>query len=185
MAVKTDWAAGDILTASQVLTYLANSGLVYVTSVNIGATPIDYKSVTLAFDSDFDDYLIRVSRIEVESGAPEVLFFFENENGESVTTNYAMVGHYQTWGSSTLTGVSESYWKFHVDDATPNSFQFDVRNPYNASYKWMQAHWSDGDRAYVTSGRFAATTQFTRFRIDGNGYTLVNGHIDVFGYRHP
>ena len=185
MAVKTNWAAGDVLTASQVNTYLANSGLVYITSVNVGATPVGYKSVTLAFNSDYDDYLIKVSQLEVESGTTDIYFYFENENGEKVDTNYSAVGTYQTWGASAEVGFNGSYWTFRVDDAIPNSFHIELQNCNQAAYKWMQAHYCTDDRAYWTNGKYAASTAFTRFRIDGNGKTLSNGHIDVFGYRHP
>lgn len=185
MAVKTNWAAGDVLTASQVSTYLANSGLVYVTSVNVGSTPVDFKSVTQAFSADFDDYLIKVSQLEVESGATDVYFYFENDNGEAVNTNYSYLSSYQTWGNSTQTVVAGTYWTFRVDDAIPNSFHLELQNCYTASYKWMQSHYCCDDRAYLARGRYAASNQYTRFRIDGNGYTLSNGHIDVYGYRHP
>ena len=56
MAIKT-FTANSVLTAADTNTYLANSGLVYVTSQTVG-TAVASVTVSSAFNSSFDSYKI-------------------------------------------------------------------------------------------------------------------------------
>ena len=183
MAVKTDWAAGDILTAAQVNTFLANSGLVWVKSVDIpGGTT--YVSVTDAFSSNFDDYLIKVSGLNIATSG-DVTFQFES-SGTPVTTNYSLVGHYQTWGTSSLVGFTDTGWSLPAVTSYDNGFHIELQDPAKTEYSFMQAHYCTNSRAYWMNGRHASTTAYSAFRLT-SAYTLSgsDGHIDVYGYRHP
>lgn len=184
MAVKTDWSAGDVLTASQVKTYLANSGLVYVTSVDIpGGTT--YVSVPDAFSADYDDYIVKVSGLNIATSG-DVDFQFETSGGTAVTTNYSLTGGYHNWGSSSYVGVTGTAWGLPTVASYDNSFHLEIQDPFKTEYSWLQTHLCNNSRAYWLNGRHASATSYTRFRLTAS-YTLSgsDAHIDVYGYRHP
>jgi hypothetical protein len=56
MAIKT-FTTGELLSSSDTNTYLANSGLVYVTSATIG-TAVSSVAVANAFSATYDNYKI-------------------------------------------------------------------------------------------------------------------------------
>jgi hypothetical protein len=56
MAIKT-FTTGEVLTAADTNTYLANSGLVYVASTTVG-TGVSSVTVSSAFNSTYDNYKI-------------------------------------------------------------------------------------------------------------------------------
>ena len=61
MAIKT-FTTGEVLTAADTNTYLANSGLVYITSVSLaGATAASPVAITSCFSSTYTNYRIVVS----------------------------------------------------------------------------------------------------------------------------
>jgi hypothetical protein len=185
MAVKTDWAAGDVLTASQVNTYLANSGLVFVTSVTISSSSGTTISVPNAFSEDFDDYLIKISGLDMASSA-DLLFQFEDANGDAVTTNYSAVGTYQTWGSASSVGFQSSTWGLPLSATELSNIHIEIQNPYKAKYSWMQTQYCQYARAYWVNGMHASTTTYGRFRLtSSSNFNATDGHIDVYGYRHP
>ena len=59
MAIKT-FTTGEVLTASDTNTYLANAGLVYVTSATIG-TAVSSVTVSNCFSSTYDAYRIVIT----------------------------------------------------------------------------------------------------------------------------
>jgi hypothetical protein len=72
MAIKT-FTTGEVLTASDTNTYLANSGLVYITSATLSATALDG-----IFTSDYDNYRIVISNIDQSGSAGLLQFNFRN-----------------------------------------------------------------------------------------------------------
>jgi hypothetical protein len=184
MAVKTDWAAGDVLTAAQVNTYLANSGLVFVTSVEIpGGTT--YVSVPSAFSATYDDYVIKVSGLNIATSG-DLSIQFEDSGGTAVTTNYSLCGGYHNWASASYVGTTDTAWALPMITGYDNSFHVEIQDPFKAKYSWMQTQFCNNSRAYWLNGRHASATSYTRFRITAS-YTLSgsDAHVDVYGYRHP
>ena len=183
MAVKSDWSAGDVLTAAQVNTFLANSGLVWVKSVDIlgGTSTV---SVTDAFSGAFDDSLIKVSGLNIATSG-DVTFQFETA-GTPITTNYSLVGHYQTWGAASLVGLTDTSWSLPAVTSYDNGFHIELQDPAKNDYSYFQAHYCTNTRAYSMNGRHASSTAFSDFRLTAS-YTLsgTDAHIDVYGYRHP
>jgi hypothetical protein len=185
MAVKTDWAAGDVLTASQVNTYLANSGLVFVTSVEITSSSVSTISVPNAFSEDFDDYLIKISGLDMASSA-DLLFQFEDSGGSAVTTNYSTVGSYQTWGSASNVGFFSSTWGMPLSATELSNIHIEIQNPYKSNYSYMQTQYCHYSRAYWINGMHATSSPYGRFRLtSSSNFNATDGHIDVYGYRHP
>ena len=65
MAVKT-FTTGEVLTASNTNTYLANSGLVYIKEVALTGTAVN---ITSCFSATYDAYQIVVSNLSSNTGA--------------------------------------------------------------------------------------------------------------------
>ena len=68
MAVQT-FTSGQVLTAADTNTYLANSGLVYVTSGTIGVA-VSSVTVSSVFSSTYDSYKIVISGMSTSASAP-------------------------------------------------------------------------------------------------------------------
>ena len=184
MAVKTVWDPGEILTAYDVKNFLANSGLVYITSVDVpgGTSTV---SVTDAFSLDFDDYLVKVSGLNIATSG-NVNFQFETA-GTPITTNYSLAGHYQTWGAAALVGFTDTQFGFPaIASGYDNSFHIEIQDPAKTEYSYIQSHFCNQSRAYWLNGKHELSTAYSDFRLTAS-YTLsgTDAHIDVYGYRHP
>ena len=92
MAIKT-FTTGEVLTASDTNTYLANAGLVYVTSVTVG-TGVTTVSVSSCFTSTYDSYEILYNN--GVSSVTEVLYL---QLSGITGTNYYSAGAQNTSGS--------------------------------------------------------------------------------------
>jgi hypothetical protein len=186
MAIKT-FTTGEVLTASDTNTYLANSGLVYVTSTSVGTgTTLTISNV---FTSTYDNYRIIFSGLRVGSGT---IFITTQLRAASTTTT---TGYYDSRLEVDLAGVlvgagntNGGTWNTCiVGDATRSSgASFDLFNPNNAaetSYNGAGLDARTTGAPYRAGGGFQnSTTQF-----DGIVFTATNnfaaGTVAVYGYR--
>jgi hypothetical protein len=183
MAIKT-FTTGEVLTASDTNTYLANSGLVYVTSVTIGAGATSV-SVPNAFNSTYDMYLIqmRVSSANAQFGLTLGL------NG--ITTGYGFQGFYMVSGSATLNGYntnSTTTWDIGPTDTAGGFVNITLCHPNQALAKSIsyQSSASGGTKIGVYGmGYQNSTTTATAFTVNtpSGAYTLGGGSVTVYGYR--
>ena len=127
MAIQT-FTAGQILTAADTNTYLANSGLVYVTSVAITGTPVTFVDVTSCFSSTYDNYRILYTAKGNGTAAFHSLTFYNGGtptatgyyiNGISMTSNSATVGGVAGANGTNPSGVA---WNSQQERANPSSF---------------------------------------------------------------
>jgi hypothetical protein len=107
MAIKT-FTTGEVLTAADTNTYLANSGLVYITSSAITGSSV---SINSCFTSTYDNYKI-FFQIATSSGDPEIRLTLRLAGTDSVvnyqtgawladsagTLNYSASGAYSRIG---------------------------------------------------------------------------------------
>jgi len=68
MAVKSNFASGEVLTASDVNTYLTNGGLVYIAETIIGAGATTSISFNNVFTSTFDNYQVLIDNFTPSIG---------------------------------------------------------------------------------------------------------------------
>ena len=180
MAVKT-FVDAVSLPASDINTYLANSGLVYVTSQTVG-TGVSSVTVTGAFNSAYDNY-----RIIYSGGVGSTTQDLRIQLG-SATTNYYSFLFYGNYASNAVNGLgSNNTTAFLYTGGTDGSFTMlnvDLFNPFNALPTTISSvgNLSAGNFG-VFSGRHAANTSFTAFTLTPNGGTLTGGTITVYGYR--
>ncbi len=178
MAIKT-FTDGVSLPASDINTYLANSGLVYVTSQTVG-TGVSSVTVSNAFNSSYDNYRV------IWTGGT----FGVNDNAISVqfanTAHHYACMRYDSFtgtGSGTLfTNAQTSAYTGLSATATQTSIVMDVMTPYLAQFtKWTNMLTSNLYVGYA-GGVYAQNTSISSITfIQGGGFT--GGTITVFGYR--
>lgn len=184
MAIKT-FTAGSVLTASDTNTYLANSGLVYVTSYTVGS---GVASVTVpnAFSSTFDSYRVLYTGGTMSGGTDMSCFL----GGTAPANGYYQAQIYvntTTGASGTSTVNNQPQWTFVGGGSTGGMFiDLTLYNPFNANKKFVTYSGLTADIFYVNgSGRFDSTSSFTSFTLKpaAGGITLTGGVITVYGYR--
>jgi hypothetical protein len=182
MAVKT--FTTEVLTSADTNTYLANSGLVYVTSATVSGNPSSI-TVSNAFSSTYDHYQILVNNFDTTNSAQLRMIF-----GSTITNYYyanpltAIVGgaYDQNSGNNVAfidLGAVSSSWD--------NDFNFQVLAPNKATATKVSGF------GYVNSVGFGGlgtgiqtgTTQHTAFTLTVSSGTLTSGTVTVFGWRKP
>jgi hypothetical protein len=179
MAIKT-FTTGEVLTAADTNTYLANSGLVYVKSQTIGSA-VASQAVTGAFSSTYDHYLIQISG-GVASGAVEL----RTQMGTTVT-NYFYQLIYGAWSGSALAeGTKTAVNWLYTGTGSTNGLVMNcfIYSPNLATRTRMWANYFSGtsDVGSVT-GLLDNTNQYTDFTVVTNTGTMTGGTITVYGYR--
>jgi hypothetical protein len=183
MAIKT-FTAGEILTAADTNTYLANSGLVYVTSATVSGTP---SSITIpsAFSSTYDQYQILISNLDVNTSCQIRMTFGSTTSGyyygNPLTTMAG--GAYEKNNGSNLAyldiGPANSGWD--------NDFNFQVMGPNKATLTKVQGFGYTNSAVFggLGTGIVDGTTQYTAFTLTCSAGTMSAGTVSVFGWRKP
>jgi hypothetical protein len=180
MAIKT-FTSGEVLTAADTNTYLANSGLVYVTSQTVG-TAVASVTVSSAFSTTYDSY--RIIYQMGDASATEQLFLkFNNSTGAT----YSHGGIYVLYGTA-LAGPetannTASGIRIGNTNADFSSIVFDVINPFLATPTHVMAQHADAQYWSVRGGRDSNTVSQTGFSLTPGSGTLTGGTITVYGYR--
>jgi hypothetical protein len=183
MAIKT-FTTGEVLTAADTNTYLANSGLVFVSSTTIGSA-VATVTVTNAFSATYDSYRVMVNTTCSASSSMSATL----GNGGSFSATgynnaliYLVAGTGGVQEASTLNG-SQFSW---LGGGTANQAftgQFDINNPFQAKYTKVNLGVYTDNNAYGTmNGEHKVATSYADIRV-GSGGTFTGGTITVYGYR--
>jgi|688.fasta_scaffold640905_3 hypothetical protein len=182
MAIKT-FTTGEVLTASDTNTYLANSGLVFVKQTTIGST-VASVPVTDAFSATYDSYVILINGGVGSATAENVGLQLG-----STTTGYRD----SAIGVSTAGTVSGSYnnntqTRFIIVGASDPSgtiARIELWNPFLALNTFFESQMirAGAHSHFKTFGSLANTTSYTGFTIIPGSGTLTGGNITVYGYR--
>jgi hypothetical protein len=181
MAIKT-FAVGEVLTASDTNTYLANSGLVYITSTTVG-TGVSSVTVNNCFSSTYDNY-----RIVYGGGTGSTNITLSLQLGSSTTGYYAVVSYatYAAAATPLSAGDNNAAAWTTVGYAGANFTQasFDLINPNLARWTTLNnASWAASTVAGTCNGTHQVATAYTGFTLGVNTGTLTGGTITVYGYR--
>jgi hypothetical protein len=187
MPIKDDWEAGEILTAAQVSTYLANAGLDFIKEVYVGDNTVSSVEVTDAFtNTDYVNFKIVYQNIDPSGTATYWLFQFLDGTGTPVTTDYYCSTMKMTLGGTTITGEAFSNG-WYVFDGSTSGYRFgsfDVYDPNSGGYPLMVGDSIDRINYRRLSGSYNLLDSFTDFRLVGNtAGSIVGGSIIVYGYR--
>jgi len=182
MAVKT--FTNEQLTASDTNTYLANAGLVYITSATPGSGA---SSVTVSncFSSTYDAYKIIATGGGTAANGTMAFQF------SGITSGYYIGIIYWAYsaGSGTpniYSAANQSTWQ-EVGSTSANglSLNMDVLNPNLAkmkSYSTPAPNMNTSGLFVYTNGICNSTSQATGFTLS-IGTTFTGGTITVYGYR--
>ena len=178
MAVKT--FTSEVLTSADTNTYLANSGLVYVTSVTVG-TGVASVTVSSCFSSTYDAYRI-VFTAGVASTTDWIYFQLSGLTGN----NYFSQGSIQTSGNGTYNGVGysgQAKWQTMTVTIAGYGGIIDVHNPNLAKFKFFNASGASDYGQHAVGGVHNTTGTATGFVVNPGSGTLTGGTITVYGYR--
>jgi hypothetical protein len=187
MAIKT-FTTGELLTAADTNTFLANSGLVYVSSTNI-ANPSSAVSINNCFTSTYDNYRVIV-RISDSTGANDCYLRFRV--GGSDDTNGVYNWFYLGLTSANVSLNSNAQGQTFAFTGTSvtatafaSRFEFDVMSPFIAeetrTYGLGYSRAPGGFR--VGGAHHTNSTSFDGFTIYPSANTWTGGTITVYGYR--
>jgi hypothetical protein len=187
MAIKT-FTTGEVLTASDTNTYLANSGLVYITQVALTGATVQVSDV---FSSTYDNYRLVMSGASCVSGARNIHMFF----GPSSIGGYnsSFYSSRLDVAGSTVSGASDSniaYWNLSltVFQSTAAGGVVDIYNPNNATQASFSAQGTDprtagGAYLRAAGGMHDQINQYTQLNFVCGGDSFDLGTLFIYGYR--
>ena len=181
MAIKT-FTTGEVLTAADTNTYLANSGLVYITSATIG-TAVSSVAVSSCFSSTYDTY-----RVVVSGSVGSILSDNLTLRLGASTTGYYGILTYATYaGAANLCAADNNASLFtYVGNANNQviNTSFDLISPFLAKYTNIaNAQWVPQNAAGVYNGIHQVATSYTSLTVFTLGSTMTGGTITVYGDR--
>jgi hypothetical protein len=185
MAIKT-FTTGEVLTASDTNTYLANSGLVYVTSTTFG-TAATSLTVSNVFSSTYDNY-----RITVHGGTGSTNLDLYLTLGASATGYYGGVMYhpYTTAGPATVNAIghpSAAEWRYVANvGTTASAGVIDLFGPNLAKPTGMVAQYAVlnvNGSVTGSSGFHNVATAYTAFTLTANTGNVTGVTVTVYGYR--
>jgi hypothetical protein len=184
MAIKT-FTTGEVLTASDTNTYLANSGLVYVAETNFATTANPF--INGCFSSTFANYRIMISLSTSATTNVRLRWRYGTSTTETAlqydrfgsTLSGATVTSLVATGESSFSPVSTTSGANELAPIT-----IDLYSP-NVAIKTLgqSIAWNSASGATQLSNiRMANTTQYTGLELYVDSGTLT-GSIRVYGYR--
>jgi hypothetical protein len=180
MAIKT-FTTGEVLTASDTNTYLANSGLVFIKQQTIGTT-VASVTVSSAFSSTYDNYLVTISGNSA-SATNNLLFQLSGATGSTYFTNLM----YWAYGSAGLNGfgpaatTTATVCQAYVGE--PYVIKLDLFNPNLAKRTYGFFNETGANNGGVGQFMETGVAQHTGFTLSTSSGTITGGTITVYGYR--
>lgn len=182
MAVKT-FTDNTSLPASDINTYLNNSGLVYIKQQTVGSG-VASVTVSNSFSTDYDNY-----RITFAGSTPSATDSFRLMISSGATNDHYSSMNYDLFtgagvGTLRVNNGASIYACLNESGNKTAQFSCDILSPFLAQQTVMigQAY----GRGYYCNfgGTRLASTSYTSFTItcDGAG-TMTGGIITVYGYR--
>ena len=183
MAIKT-FTTGEVLTAADTNTYLANSGLVYINQYSLSSA----FNMTGIFSAEYTNYYL-VANILTHSGGAANVFAFPLSGTTPNTTaaNYQSAGMEQPYGNpSPITtfgnnGASAGWAVGRVNgDGASAIFYTEILNPFVTQKTFYKTEYVDQGYSGRTGGLLTVTTSYDGLRITG---PTMTGTITVYGVR--
>jgi len=175
MAIKT-FTTGEVLTAADTNTYLANSGLVYVKSQAVGSG-VSSVPVADAFSATYDNY-----RIVWTGGSMSVDTNLMMTVGSASASYYGALiyGSYSGGSASVAGDLNQSRWSWAGGSTMAT---IDIYNPFatTATDISSRARYSTVYGTY--QGTLLTTASYTSFTFTPASGTMTGGTITVYGYR--
>jgi len=184
MAIKT-FTTGDVLTAADTNTYLANSGLVYVSSTTIGSA-VASVTVSNCFSTTFDDYFVTIDGVLGTAGAA-MSFRCVTSGGADNGSNWKGNSFYISTGAAGgLTNANDTAAASGICggiDSNAASLTFNVQGPF--ATRRTQLNYGNADNSYWRIGNYylGDASSYVSMKLLPNAGTITGGTITVYGYR--
>lgn len=178
MAVKT-FVAGTPATVSDVNTYLANAGLVYVTSTTVGSG-VSSVTVSNCFSSTYDNY-----KIVLSGGTATNPVALSMTLTGSTASYYGILTYvsYATGATTNVTTNNGAAWAYVGEGSSTMLWvDMDITNPYLSKFTQFGGFYT-GSVAGMVGGYHGVASSYTGFTIASGGNTMTGGTITVYGYR--
>jgi hypothetical protein len=178
MAIKT-FTTAEVLTAADTNTYLANSGLVFVSSTTVGSG-VTSVTVSNCFSSTYDSYRIVWSGIDCTT-LQNLTMQLTGLTGST----YSTAGFFMSFGTATVQAFGPAATTNWVVGPTGSMTTgvLDIFNPFSASIKTMTAQGIANASSYVFNGVCTTATSATGFSLSITVNTMTGGKVTVYGYR--
>ena len=184
MATKT-FTTGEVLTASDTNTYLANSGMVVVKTQAVG-TAVSSVTVSSCFSATYDNYKIMYTNgqgstamdLSIQLSGITTAYYGGIMNVSSAPGGVAVAGvnNAASWTYSGMMRGSSAGGMLDIDIYGP--FLSTCRARAHAPYV------RSDDQSFGTfTGIVENTASATGFVLGVSGGTLTGGQITVYGYR--
>jgi hypothetical protein len=183
------FSAGQILTSddmNETAEAVNSLGLFIVKTQAVGNVAVPSVTVTDAFSSDFDDYLITINTV-VSANQPNIGLRLG-----ATASGYAYSGYYQNFGGGALTVDATTTATYLNIGACGNgtggqgrvSFHATVKSPNLAQQTYYVVNngsltWTNFYTGYIDN-----STQYTAFTILPSSGTITGGTVRVYGYRN-
>lgn len=189
MAIKT-FTTGEVLTASDTNTYLANAGLVYITAADLTGVTNSFSNV---FSSTYNAYRIVVTGLNNATGTVRSMSLRFRTTSDDTSNNYAwgqtFVYGAGTFGSSgAAPATSALLGELSNLSPAPGSLVLDIMSPNQAqgtTYCGSLITYQSNVGSIVfrnVLGHMNTSTQYTGFSLIGTTDNL-SGNCTVYGYR--
>jgi hypothetical protein len=186
MAIKT-FTTGEVLTASDTNTYLANAGLVYITQANLSGSAVN---ITSCFSATYDSYVLRFTNVKVNTAALIVGYQMLNGSTPLTTATYnAQRASLQAgvWNLTNAAGSTYGYTSVVGTDvghgAELNIYQpFLTTSTMSVSQGIYSANLNLAYLELLTTTQTGATS-FDGIRLIATGSTFATGKVIVYGMR--
>jgi hypothetical protein len=186
MAIKT-FTTGEVLTAADTNTYLANSGLTYISTTSFsGANVAQFQS---CFTSTYTNYRVLLNYTLASANAMYLRWLV----GSTVQTgNNLSMAFGAAYSTNVYTGSTrgDQYIPIPAGYPTyPTVFTMEVFSPQTVDYTSMAINTtilgisaSDSGMT-IANARNLATTQINGFEITNAGGPNIAGTMTLYGYR--
>lgn len=176
MATPPDFVAGQVLTAAQ----MNAVGIWEIKNQTIG-TAVSSVTVTDAFSTDYDNYLITINNGAGSAAADLTIKF------GAVATGYYwnIVGSSWNGTPAAAGSTSDVYIRYqgNINTTTGYSTEIGVQSPFLAKQTVVNSRFVTTVNAYTSIGMLNDSVSYTSFVIAPTSGTLTGGTIRVYGYR--
>lgn len=179
MAVKT-FAVGELVTASDANTYLANAGLDYIGATTASAVAT---KIVSGFSSTWENYRLVVSNLTCTSGT---LIAQMSLSGTAANTNYygGLTGITYAAAAANATVNNGVWWTLGPPSATiGGTLIMDIIRPNIAAATSMTVSQVCGDRALVGGGYHNTATAYNEIAFALFGGGTLSATFRLYGYR--
>jgi hypothetical protein len=185
MAIKT-FSDGVSLPASDINSYLTNSGLVYVKQTQFSGSGT--AQLTNCFSSTYDSYRIVFGCTTAPAGG--AIIYGSMLNGTTPNNTAATYKYYEA-GNVFSSGAADNTWSggtttwFIIRSDSYFFGAIEIQNPYNSVYTTYQSEGVDAAESWESRGQQILNNSYDGIQFYHSGGNLNGLTIACYGYRKP